>query len=63
MTQKELLYFEDAINHEQSVLSFLDDMEKNVKDKNIKEFISDEVDHHNNLLNLLINTLKEKTNE
>lgn len=39
MTQKELLYMEDAIGHEQNLVSLLQDFSNNVQDKNLASFL------------------------
>lgn len=41
MTQKELLYIEDALNHELHLEIKCDDFSKKVKNSDLKEFISD----------------------
>ena len=63
MTQKELAYIEDAISHEQIIISILEDMQNNLKDDNLISFISDELDNHNDIKEDLIELLKEKQNE
>ena len=62
MTQKELAYIEDAISHEQIIISILEDMQNNLKDDNLISFISDELDNHNDIKEDLIELLKEKQN-
>lgn len=39
MTEKELLYVEDALNHEMSLCSICENFEEIVKDENLKKFI------------------------
>ena len=63
MTQKELLYLEDAINHEKSILSILNESLENVEDENLVSFIESEIDRHNQEQEDLISLLEEKANE
>ena len=63
MTQKELLYLEDAIGHEQSIISILEDSIEKIEDENLEEFIKNEIDKHNNLKQNLLNLLEEKAHE
>ena len=63
MTQKELLYIEDAINHECNIISILDSMTQNLEDEEIASFIEDKQEEHIELKEKLINLLKEKANE
>ena len=62
MTQKELAYIEDAISHEQIIISILEDMQNNLQDDNLISYISDELDNHNDIKEDLIELLKEKQN-
>ena len=61
MTQKELLYYEDAIMHESSIISIINDYKDKVSDE-LKDFFSKEISIHQNLKDNLINLLKEKAN-
>ena len=63
MTQKELLYVEDAIAHEQSIIKICDDMICHLKDDNLISFMKKELRKHNNMLDLLLNLLEDKTYE
>ncbi len=63
MTQKELLYVEDAIGHEESILKICDNMLSNLDDERLITFINDEKNVHQDLKEKLINLLKEKANE
>ena len=63
MTQKELLYMEDAINHEQSIIGICKDMLNNLVDDNLISFIKKEIRKHTTMEELLINTLKDGLNE
>ena len=63
MTQKELLYFEDAIGHECNIISILEESINNIDDENLEEFLESELDKHISLKEDLINLLEEKVNE
>ena len=63
MTQKELSYVEDAIGHEASIISILENEVKNIKDENLVSFINNEINIHNNNKQNLINLLEGKINE
>ena len=61
MTQKELLYVEDAISHEANVISYLEEAIEKVNDYNVQEFFEKELVHHNKVKKDLLNFLKEST--
>ena len=63
MTQKELLYFEDAIGHETNIIKIIEDEISKFQDPNLKSFMQNELSNHNELKNKLMNTLEGKTNE
>ena len=63
MTQKELLYVEDAIGHEQSIISILDETANNLEDEDLASFISKQITKHDNIREKLMNLLEEKSNE
>ncbi len=63
MTQKELLYFEDAIAHEANMIKIIEAGCKNLTDDNLKNFMNDELSKHNKMKQALINLLEEKINE
>ena len=46
MTQKELLYVEDAIGHEKNIIQICKDNIKNLSDKKIISFIEEEINKH-----------------
>ena len=62
MTEKELLYYEDAIGHEGSIIKILNDSIKRVESEEIKTFFEQEVEIHTTLKENLINLLEEKVN-
>lgn len=63
MTQKELLYVEDAISHEENVIAYLSDSVGRIKDESIIEFFEKELVHHNKVKKDLLNYLKECSND
>ena len=62
MTQKELLYLEDAIGHEESIIKIGEDAIKNLTDENLIAFMKNEVDSHIALKEKFLNMLEEKAN-
>ena len=62
MTQKELLYLEDAIGHEKSIIKICEDMIKNLNDQNLIIFMESELNTHMSLKQDLMNTLEAKSN-
>lgn len=62
MTQKELLYFEDAIGHESNVIKIVKNNIDSLMDENLKEFMEEELSKHKNLKEKLLNLLGEKAN-
>ncbi|MBR3162082.1 MAG: hypothetical protein IKF19_05060 [Bacilli bacterium] len=63
MTQKELLYLEDAISHEQIIIKICNESLKSIEDENLVSFIEKEIEKHTSLKELLMNKLEEKSNE
>ena len=62
MTQKELLYLEDAIGHERNIISILQDTIERLKDKNLITFLDNELNITISTKENLMNKLKEKAN-
>ena len=63
MTEKELLYFEDAIGHEKNIIKICDYMLENLNDEKLVSFISSEKEEHTKLKDKLLNmTYEEKLN-
>lgn len=62
MTQKELLYFEDAIGHEQNIISIIEESLNSLDDEKLSTFMNDELTKHNETCNNLISVLKELQN-
>lgn len=63
MTQKELLYVEDAIGHEKNIVSICEDMIKNLEDKTLISFIKSELKKHEKMKKRLKEMLEKKANE
>ena len=63
MTQKELLYYEDAIGHEGNVISILTGNMDTLEDEDLRNFFESEIEIHQNIKEKLMNLLKEKVNE
>ena len=63
MTQKELLYVEDAIEHESNIIKILEDTKNNLQDENLVSFIENNINTHTSIKETLLNKLEEKTNE
>lgn len=62
MTQKELLYFEDAIGHEGNIIEILKESINNLEDERLIEFMNSELTVHNTLKEDLMSKLGEKAN-
>ena len=63
MTEKELLYVEDAIKHEQSIIKICNIMVKSMKDDNLISFLKKQIRKHTSMYELLLKTMEDKTNE
>ena len=62
MTQKELLYYEDAISHEDNIIKICDDMINTLEDEEIVSFMENQIKIHTNLKDKLFDVLEEKSN-
>ena len=62
MTEKELLYVEDAVGHEKSIISIIDESIKNLENEDLISFMEVEKEKHESTLDKLMNTLKEEAN-
>ncbi len=62
MTQKELLYLEDAIGHEDTIIKICEDALNTLDDEELTSFMENEINNHNEIKSRLINLLKEKAN-
>lgn len=58
MTQKELLYIEDAIGHEQNVVKIISECINLLNDKNLKVFLKNELKKHQVIETKLMNLLE-----
>ena len=58
MTQKELLYVEDAIGHEQNVGQIVLETINLLEDKNLQTFLKNELKKHQAILEKLMNLLE-----
>jgi hypothetical protein len=63
MTQKELLYFEDAILHECSIISICEETLNHLEDEKLVSFIENELHEHTVLKEKLMNLLEENSHE
>lgn len=63
MTQKELLYVEDAIGHEQNIIAYCQDAISTLEDETLVSFLEKEVKKHENMAKKLLTMLEEKSNE
>ena len=58
MTQKELLYVEDAIGHEQNVSQIVFETIQLLEDKNLQSFMKSELKKHQAIENRLMSLLE-----
>lgn len=63
MTQKELLYLEDAVGHESNIISIIGEIVNNLSDENLVAFMNMELEKHESMKENLLNMLKEKAND
>ena len=63
MTQKELLYLEDAVGHEQNIISIINESINQLEDEELISFMKKEIDNHTNIKENLMNLLEECTCE
>ena len=63
MTQKELSYVEDAIGHENSIISICDDIIERLDDEELIGFMNDEVKKHSKTKSLLLDMLEDIKDE
>ena len=63
MTQKELLYVEDAIGHEQNVGQIVAETISLIQDKNLKSFLKSELKKHQAIETKLLNLLESEVHE
>ena len=63
MTQKELLYIEDAYNHEKNIIEICNDISNRLDDPKLVNFIDDEIKKHETMKNKIYKLIESKTNE
>lgn len=63
MTQKELLYLEDAIGHEKTIIKVVETSIEQIEDENLKTFLEQELTRHEQTKQNLMNLLEVKANE
>ena len=63
MTEKELLYVEDAIGHEKNIVSICNEMINLLEDENLVSFIKKEMRKHKSMEEDLMEMLEVKSNE
>ena len=63
MTQKELLYVEDAIGHESIIIDVINDTIDKLEDEELVEFMENEEEKHTKMKEELIGLLEGLSNE
>ena len=63
MSQKELLYLEDAIGHEKAMIAYLENAKTSLDDEDLVDFIDDNLKHHQSLEKKLCKILEDYANE
>ena len=63
MTQKELLYVEDAIEHENNLIKILSDTKARLQDENLISLIENHINTHTTIKEELTSKLEVKANE
>ncbi len=63
MTQKELLYYEDAVSHEDILLKVCQEAVSKLENEQLIEIMQTEITRHTNLKNILMNTMEGLINE
>ncbi len=62
MTQKELLYLEDAVSHEENIIKIIEQTKENLQDEKLRLFLEKELQDHVSMKKELIEKLEEKAN-
>ena len=62
MTQKELLYVEDAVGHETNIIKILQETIKHIQDEKLISFLENKLETHVSMKQKLISKLEEKSN-
>lgn len=63
MTQKELLYMEDAISHESNLITICANIIDSLTDKSLKTFMKGQLKKHEAMKQKLMKVLEEASNE
>lgn len=63
MTQKELLYMEDAIGHEQNLETIFNNFSNELEDKSLVSFIQKLAKKHHSLSEKLLKVMEDTANE
>ena len=63
MTQKELLYFEDAVGHETNIISIIEESINYLNDDNLISFMKNELRKHKNTKEKIMYILEDKSHE
>ena len=63
MTQKELLYVEDAIGHECTIVKIIEDSIEKSEDEDIILYFKSQLNNHMQIKENLISLLEDKINE
>ena len=63
MTQKELLYVEDAISHEDVIISNIEEYIDCLDDENLIDFMRKDKKTHENMKKELLKLLEDESNE
>lgn len=63
MTEKELLYLEDATNHEKNLIEISNIIISNLENKNLQTFLNNQLKKHENLKEKLLAVMEDLTNE
>ena len=63
MTQKELLYFDDAISHEQNICAYIEFAISHLTDNKLIEFMKKELKNHEMIESKLLGVLEDSQNE
>ncbi len=62
MTQKELLYVEDAVEHEKSIIKLCNEFLNKLEDDDLKDFITTQINSHEEMKSNLLSLLEEEAN-
>ena len=63
MSQKELLYVEDAYNHEKSIISILEESINQLENKDLMQCLKNDLKIHTKQQKDLLNLLEDNLNE